>query len=434
MSHPPDPLPPPPWAEPPAEPPAESSEPQAASVSGSESPPAEAGSADASETGVAGEFRPLGADVGLEAAPTVSEPGGAYEPVSGLVDAPSGTAPTGPDGAQVADAPATATPTDSVVGPSFVFFGVLSALSLAMDVGSKAWAEIVLGKRTLIDPAIVLIEDHLSLTLAYNKGGAWGLLQSAGDNIRKPFFLLVSALAIAFIVSLYGRLAPGQRALKWGLPLVLGGALGNLSDRIVRSSVIDFIDYRADWVQSMNELIAKYLAPKWTITDHWPTFNVADISICIGVGLMAIDMLTSRRGAAAPAVAAVPLSEADTQAGPADAGLAGAGIDAVSLDPARARIEDLARAEGEETPTVPLPDVMPRLAQDLAPPPAEPTPTAQLPDVMPRVARDLAAAGQIPAARGTGQNVPAEETPTAELPPVAPKDTPSTEPGGEPSV
>jgi hypothetical protein len=133
-------------------------------------------------------------------------------------------------------------------------------------------------------------------------------------------------------------------------------------------------------------------------------------------------------------VAAVPLSEADTQAGPADAGLAGAGIDAVSLDPARARIEDLARAEGEETPTVPLPDVMPRLAQDLAPPPAEPTPTAQLPDVMPRVARDLAAAGQIPAARGTGQNVPAEETPTAELPPVAPKDTPSTEPGGEPSV
>jgi signal peptidase II len=94
---------------------------------------------------------------------------------------------------------------------------------------------------------------------------------------------------------LYGKLAPGQNALKWGLPLVLGGALGNLSDRITRSSVIDFIDYRAEWVLSMNKLIAK-LSKGWSLTDHWPTFNVADIAICIGVGLMAVDMFTSRRG------------------------------------------------------------------------------------------------------------------------------------------
>jgi signal peptidase II len=82
--------------------------------------------------------------------------------------------------------------------------------------------------------------------------------------------------------------------LKWGLPLVLGGALGNLSDRITRSSVIDFIDYRAEWIESMNALIARG-AKGWSVTDHWPTFNVADISICIGVGLMAVDMITSRR-------------------------------------------------------------------------------------------------------------------------------------------
>jgi signal peptidase II len=179
--------------------------------------------------------------------------------------------------------------------PSFVFFGVVAALSLIADVGSKAWAEIVLGKRTMLDPAIVVIEEHLLLTLAYNKGGAWGLLQDAGESVRKPFFFLVSVLAIAFIVSLYSRLGPTQRALKWGLPLVLGGALGNLSDRIVRSSVIDFIDYRADWVRSMNEAVSGFW-PSWSVTDHWPTFNVADISICIGVGLMAVDMLVARRG------------------------------------------------------------------------------------------------------------------------------------------
>jgi signal peptidase II len=141
----------------------------------------------------------------------------------------------------------------------------------------------------------VLVPQHLTLTIAYNKGGAWGLLQDAAETVRRPFFFAVSVLAVLFIVSLYSKLGRGQRALMWGLPLVLGGALGNLSDRITRSSVIDFIDYRADWVLAMNSGIAK-VVPRWGLTDHWPTFNVADIAICIGVGLMAIDMFTARRG------------------------------------------------------------------------------------------------------------------------------------------
>jgi signal peptidase II len=114
--------------------------------------------------------------------------------------------------------------------------------------------------------------------------------------VRRPFFLMVSVAAIVFIVSLYHRLHPSQRALTWGLPLVLGGALGNLTDRIVRNSVIDFIDYRAGWVGQMNEFIATRLSSGWTVTEHWPTFNVADVSICAGVALMAIDMMFSRRG------------------------------------------------------------------------------------------------------------------------------------------
>ncbi len=205
--------------------------------------------------------------------------------------------------------------------PTFVFFGLVAGLSLLADIAAKAWAEIVLSKRTVGDPSIPVVQNHLSFTLAYNKGGAWGLLQDASEVVRRPFFLAVSVLAILFIVSLYGKLAPSQRALKWGLPLVLGGALGNLSDRITRSSVIDFIDYRADWVEAMNVLIAKGVKG-WGITDHWPTFNVADISICIGVALMGVDMFTSRRGAAKgsqpppsapPAVVAPPLPTEPTQ-------------------------------------------------------------------------------------------------------------------------
>lgn len=179
--------------------------------------------------------------------------------------------------------------------PTFVFFGIVAAISLIADVLSKAWAEIVLSARPFDEPSIVVIKKHLSFSIAYNKGGAWGLLQDAPESVRRPFFFAVSVLAVLFIVSLYSKLGKNQRALTWGLPLVLGGALGNLSDRVTRSSVIDFIDYRADWVLSMNRLIAKAV-PRWGLTDHWPTFNVADIAICIGVGLMAVDMFTSRRG------------------------------------------------------------------------------------------------------------------------------------------
>lgn len=247
----------------------------------------------------------------------MSDPTEPVPPIAGI-DAPAADAPAPSDRADLPSvAPASAVleapvrfssvPAPSSMRPSqspqarptFLFLGVVAAISLVADVTSKAWAEIVLSKRTLVDPAIVLIPDHLSFTLARNRGGAWGLLENASELVRRPFFLFVSGLAIAFIVSLYGRLGTGQRALKWGLPLVLGGALGNLSDRIIRSSVIDFIDFRANWIESMNRGIFK-VVHGWGITDHWPTFNVADVSICIGVGLMALDMFVSKRGQLAP--------------------------------------------------------------------------------------------------------------------------------------
>jgi len=231
-------------------------------------------------------------------APLVTEPPVEPAPEAALAVGSGTGEPVAPPAALV-EAPAEAAPASVVPAgerPTFVFFGIVAAISLLADVASKAWAEIALSKRPFDDPSIVLLDDHLTFTLAYNKGGAWGLLQDANEAIRRPFFFAVSVLAVLFIVSLYAKLQPGQRALKWGLPLVLGGALGNLSDRITRSSVIDFIDYRGDWVLSMNRLVAKAV-PGWGLTDHWPTFNVADIAICVGVGLMAVDMFTSRRGA-----------------------------------------------------------------------------------------------------------------------------------------
>lgn len=183
---------------------------------------------------------------------------------------------------------------ETILGPrpSPTFLAVLATVSFVADIVTKLWAE----KKLEGYPGYVNVFDsHLMFVLAKNKGGAWGLLQGQNENVRRPFFLLVSVAAIAFIVTLYRRLQPTQHALKWGLPLVLGGALGNVFDRIRYGYVIDFIDYRAEWIRKLNELVQK----KYTahmVTDHWPTFNIADVAICVGVGLMAVDMLTSRRG------------------------------------------------------------------------------------------------------------------------------------------
>jgi signal peptidase II len=168
--------------------------------------------------------------------------------------------------------------------PSLVFLALVSIVTLAADVASKAWAASHLDG---YPGSVEVWKNHVTLILAKNRGGAWGLLQSTSENVRRPFFLLVSVAAIVFIMTLYQRLQAKQRALKWGLPLVLGGALGNVLDRVRYGHVIDFIDVHA---------VFRSKLLRWEYGEHhWPTFNIADVAICVGVGLMAVDMFTSKR-------------------------------------------------------------------------------------------------------------------------------------------
>jgi signal peptidase II len=182
--------------------------------------------------------------------------------------------------------------------PPYGFLAILAAITLALDLGSKQWAEHVLGPNKFHD----VIDNWLRFVLAHNPGGACGLLQTENPAVRVPFFILVSIVAIGFIVSLYRKLAPDQWALRWGLPLVLGGALGNLFDRIIYQHVIDFIDMYTlpgTWVDraitAMPDFIRIRLFGRAVgLGYHWPTYNIADIAIVAGVILMAIDMFTSR--------------------------------------------------------------------------------------------------------------------------------------------
>jgi signal peptidase II len=184
-------------------------------------------------------------------------------------------------------APTTATSTAPVPAPvltppgkapSFVFLAVVSIAVLVSDLWSKWWAVKNLEKAGIYVPPKEIIKGRLSFVLARNPGGAWGMLHDQPEKVRKPFFVLVSIVAVVVILSMFRKLDPRQRALKWGLPLVLGGALGNLVDRIRYGKVIDFID-------------VVYWTNAQTGPRHWPTFNVADIAICVGVALMAIDFI-----------------------------------------------------------------------------------------------------------------------------------------------
>lgn len=160
--------------------------------------------------------------------------------------------------------------------PSYVFLAGVTLVTLAADLGTKIWAEGRFENARGAARQMEIIKEILLFRLARNKGGAWGILGGESPALRISFFVAISIVAVAFILALYRKTTRAQRALTWGLPLVLGGALGNLVDRIRYGEVIDFIEVHLGSYQH-------------------PTFNIADIAIVVGVGLMAIDMFTPRR-------------------------------------------------------------------------------------------------------------------------------------------
>ncbi len=120
--------------------------------------------------------------------------------------------------------------------------------------------------------SVVIIPNYVQLTHIRNTGAAFGFLAGSQSALRMVFFLLVSGVAIACVCYLLKSLRPGQKLLTVSLSLILGGAVGNLIDRLRLGEVIDFIDLH--W----HDL-------------HWPAFNVADSAITIGVALLFVQML-----------------------------------------------------------------------------------------------------------------------------------------------
>jgi signal peptidase II len=149
---------------------------------------------------------------------------------------------------------------------------VLAAIVVILDQVSKLW---IVDRLTASGPSLH-IADFFDIVLVRNRGVSFGLFNNDAA-INGILFSLLAAVIVAILL-VWLRRAPGF-LLPAAIGLVVGGAIGNVIDRLRLGSVVDFLDFHLG---------------AW----HWPAFNLADAAICIGVGLMVIDGLLGRREAA----------------------------------------------------------------------------------------------------------------------------------------
>jgi signal peptidase II len=149
---------------------------------------------------------------------------------------------------------------------------LLAAAALAADQISKYAVE----RLTQMGTTHVVIPGFLNIVHTMNPGVAFGLLADSETPWRAPLLILFAVAVIALIAWLLYTGRAGRRLGEIGMTLILGGALGNLLDRILRHSVTDFIDC----------YVGRY---------HWYTFNVADSAIVLGAMLVILELFRDWR-------------------------------------------------------------------------------------------------------------------------------------------
>ncbi|WP_439136040.1 signal peptidase II [Pseudomaricurvus sp.] len=144
----------------------------------------------------------------------------------------------------------------------------LAILVIALDQISKHWVSATF---TYGQPWV--ITDFFNFTLLHNKGAAFSFLSDAGGWQRWFFGLIAGVVSVVLVVWM-ARVETAQRWMLVALALVLGGAIGNLYDRVVLGYVVDFI-------------VVHYQH------HYWPAFNIADSAICVGAGMLIVDSFRS---------------------------------------------------------------------------------------------------------------------------------------------
>lgn len=151
-----------------------------------------------------------------------------------------------------------------------ILFAVISITGIVIDQVTK----IAIVRNMQLFDSYPVVENFFHITYVRNRGAAFSFLSDA--SWRLPFFITVSVVAALVILIAFQRLRDDQKFAHTSLALIFSGAVGNLIDRVRLGEVIDFLD--AHWYRH-----------------HWPAFNVADSLICVGVFLLAIDMILEEK-------------------------------------------------------------------------------------------------------------------------------------------
>jgi len=125
------------------------------------------------------------------------------------------------------------------------------------------------------NPAVEIVPGFLRLSYVNNSGVAFGFFDRI-ESVWKPYVLAAMAIIAVVVILVYStRMPQGRTLLQVALAITLGGILGNFADRIIRGYVVDFIEFH------IHEIF------------YWPTFNIADSAITVGIALLLIDTVKS---------------------------------------------------------------------------------------------------------------------------------------------
>jgi signal peptidase II len=165
------------------------------------------------------------------------------------------------------------------VRKKYVLFSAFALVSLVLDQWTKVLAREYLQPRGPMNPKVV-IPNYFDLRYAENPGVAFSMFQDLPGG--RVLLTLLAVAAFAMVIAYLRRTPVEGTRLHVALGLIGGGAIGNLVDRVIYGRVTDFIVWK-----------------KGTL--DWPAFNVADAALCVGVGLMLLDMFRNRKEAASSA-------------------------------------------------------------------------------------------------------------------------------------
>nr|HID58258.1 signal peptidase II [Desulfobacterales bacterium] len=148
-------------------------------------------------------------------------------------------------------------------------FIVIIGLVILLDQIGK-W---IIVRNLSLHETLEVIPGFFSLTYIRNTGGAFGILAGRVSFTRTIFFLVITCTALGVLFyHLYFKLSPNRNVIAISISLIIGGAIGNLIDRIRFGEVIDFLDF---YIGSF----------------HWPAFNVADSAVSAGVAIYCLQLL-----------------------------------------------------------------------------------------------------------------------------------------------